>query len=386
MRPLAGTSTVDAMTHNGRIGGSAVVVGASMAGLCAARVLSEHFGRVTVIDRDGLPRTSGSRPQVPQGQHPHLLLKAGARLLEAWFPGLVEELLAGGAIDLDLCQDLAWYQSGGFQRRPSSTLHGPMMSRPFLEHAVRRRVASLDAVSIVDHTTVTALTTDDSGAVVTGVRLDNGQELACDLVVDATGRQARSLAWLTQRGYQPPPISEVGVDTRYVTRTYSRTDRPLRDWKAAAVIGEPATRRFAVALPIEDDRWLVTFQGVNGETPPTDDTAVPAYARSFESPVIAELLEVSQQLSGPVTYRFAANQRRHVERMRRFSLGLAAAGRRGLQLRPDLRPGHDGGRPPGRGTRAKPGPSQGDRSLIRTRVLPRRRPGGGRPVVNRRRR
>ena len=35
--------------------GTAVVVGASMAGLLAARVLAEHVGRVVVLDRDTLP-------------------------------------------------------------------------------------------------------------------------------------------------------------------------------------------------------------------------------------------------------------------------------------------------------------------------------------------
>lgn len=69
-----------------RIDGSAVVIGASMAGLCAARVLADRFDHVTVLDRDDLPDTPTWRRQVPQGRHPHLLLAAGARLLEGWFP------------------------------------------------------------------------------------------------------------------------------------------------------------------------------------------------------------------------------------------------------------------------------------------------------------
>ncbi len=88
-----------------RIGGTAVVVGASMAGLCAARVAAERFDRVVVLDRDHLPATAEARPQVPQGRQPHLLLVAGTRLLERWFPGIVDELLAGGAVHLDLCAD-----------------------------------------------------------------------------------------------------------------------------------------------------------------------------------------------------------------------------------------------------------------------------------------
>ena len=40
--------------HHDHVGEHAVVLGASMAGLLAARVLSEHFGAVTVIERDQL--------------------------------------------------------------------------------------------------------------------------------------------------------------------------------------------------------------------------------------------------------------------------------------------------------------------------------------------
>jgi glycine/D-amino acid oxidase-like deaminating enzyme len=69
------------------IGRTAVVVGASMAGLCAARVLSERFDHVLLVDRHTLPEGAEPRARVPQGRHPHLLLVAGARLLERWFPG-----------------------------------------------------------------------------------------------------------------------------------------------------------------------------------------------------------------------------------------------------------------------------------------------------------
>lgn len=42
-----------------RVGATAVVMGASMAGLCAAQVLAERFDHVVVIDRDELPVAPG---------------------------------------------------------------------------------------------------------------------------------------------------------------------------------------------------------------------------------------------------------------------------------------------------------------------------------------
>ena len=309
-----------------RLGRRAVVVGASMAGLCAARVLSERFEEVRVIDRDTLPSRPEWRHQVPQGRHPHLLLVAGARLVEGWFPGVVGELEDGGAVDVDLCRDLYWHQNGGVWRRPASTLRGPAMSRPFLEWTVRRRLESRANVIVRGDTAVEGLITDASRRRVAGVRLDDGAQIGSDLVVDATGRQARSLAWVETLGYEPPSTSTVEVDTRYVSRIYRRVHGPTRDWKAAGVIGDPASKRLAMVLPMEDDRWIVMLGGLNGESAPTDDEGMLAYARSFESPVVADVMEESAPLTDPVTHRFPANQRRHVERLRRFPLGWVLLG------------------------------------------------------------
>jgi 2-polyprenyl-6-methoxyphenol hydroxylase-like FAD-dependent oxidoreductase len=308
------------------IGHNAVVVGASMAGLCAARVLSERFDHVLLVDRDTLPDGAEPRARVPQIRHPHLLLVAGARLLERWFPGIVDELEAGGAVDVDLCGDIYWYQSGGVARRPASTLRGPAMSRPFLERAVRARVEALPRVTVRDRTAVDGLRMDAAGTRISGVRLDDGSTVACELMVDATGRQARSLAWLAQLGFDTPPTSTVAVDTRYVSQVYRRTQSPGRAWKAAAVIDEPAAKRLAMALPMEGDRWIVLLGGRGGESPPVDEAERLAYARSFPSAVIAELMETSEPLGEPVTHRFPANQRRHVERMRRLPLGWVLLG------------------------------------------------------------
>jgi 2-polyprenyl-6-methoxyphenol hydroxylase-like FAD-dependent oxidoreductase len=312
-------------TAASHIGGTAIVVGASMAGLCAARVLADRFDSMLLLDRDTLPDGIAPRDRVPQGRQPHLLLVAGARLLEEWFPGIVGELRAAGALDLDLSADIYWHQGGGVTRRPRSTLHGPAMSRPLLERTVRKRVEALAPVQIRDRTTVAGLATDAAGTRVTGVRLQDGSSLVGDLVVDATGRGARSLAWLAELGYPAPPTSVVEIDTRYVSQTYRR-DGADPGWGAAVVVDEPAAKRLAMALPLEGDRWIVLLTGLNGETPPLAETDRLAYARSFPSPVIADLMAASEPLGEPVTHRFPTNQRRHLERLRRFPLGWVPLG------------------------------------------------------------
>jgi 2-polyprenyl-6-methoxyphenol hydroxylase-like FAD-dependent oxidoreductase len=313
-------------TSTHRIGDTAVVLGASMAGLCAARVLADRFDHVVVVDRDELPADTHARGQVPQGRHPHLLLVAGARLLEAWFPGLTAQLEADGALTIDLAADFYWHQAGGEMRRPTSDLHGPVMSRPLLERTIRRRVEALPNVTVHSSTEATGLDHDPEQRRVTGVRLRDCTTVPSALVVDATGRQARSLSWLEPLGYAPPKVSTVNVDTRYVTRCYRRTDQPSRNWQAAAIIDAPSTLRLSMALPIEGDRWLVLFGGLNGEAPPVDEPQRIAYARSLPSPVIADIIETSEPLGDVTTHRFPANQRRHIERLRRFPLGWIPLG------------------------------------------------------------
>jgi phytoene dehydrogenase-like protein len=72
---------------------TAIVIGASIAGLAAARVLSEHVDRVTILERDSLPTGAATRRSVPQGRHAHVLLGAGQQLLNGWFPGLDTDLI-----------------------------------------------------------------------------------------------------------------------------------------------------------------------------------------------------------------------------------------------------------------------------------------------------
>lgn len=309
-----------------RVGARAVVTGASIAGLCCARLLSERFDEVIVVDRDELPDRVQWRRQVPQGRHQHVLLPTGARLLDTWFPGIVDELHGGGAVDLDLSQDFYRHENGAPWRRFPSNLHSPSMSRPFLEQTIRARVEAIANVTIQDCTAVVGLEVDDAQERISGVQLDDGTIVASDLTVDASGRRAITLGWLQELGYEPPPTSTVEVGIRYVTQVYERSDRPERDWKATFVIGPPASRRIAAAIPFEGDRWFVLLGGVNGEFAPTDPVGALEYARSLPSPAVAEVIEASEPIGEPVIHRFPANQRRHVERLGRFPLGWAPVG------------------------------------------------------------
>ena len=74
--------------------GTAVVVGASIGGLLAARVLSDAYEKIVIVDRDALPDSAAARRGVPQGRQLHVLLAWG-RPAPAAAPGPAGARLAG---------------------------------------------------------------------------------------------------------------------------------------------------------------------------------------------------------------------------------------------------------------------------------------------------
>jgi 2-polyprenyl-6-methoxyphenol hydroxylase-like FAD-dependent oxidoreductase len=80
------------------IGKQAVVVGAGMGGLTAARALADYFERVVVLERDTLPTDAAHRVGTPQSKHVHALLGGGQRALGDLFPGFEGDLARAGAV------------------------------------------------------------------------------------------------------------------------------------------------------------------------------------------------------------------------------------------------------------------------------------------------
>ena len=127
----------------------AIVVGGSMAGLGAVRALTNHFDRVTLVERDELTPSAPFRKGTPQAQHAHGLLPSGYRVLRDYFPKMMDELIAEGALHGDLTGDFLWYQYGGWKLRSDCGLDGIVVSRPHLERKVRERVLALSKVTLL---------------------------------------------------------------------------------------------------------------------------------------------------------------------------------------------------------------------------------------------
>jgi 2-polyprenyl-6-methoxyphenol hydroxylase-like FAD-dependent oxidoreductase len=306
------------------IGHRAVVVGGSVAGLSAAAALAHRFDQVVVLDRDELADAAEPRRGVPQGGHGHVLLVAGQRAFTTLFPGLLPELLAEGGVEFDPGMGLSFFRFGAIWPRVRTELRLVTASRPLLERTLRRRVAALPNVGIRPRTAVTGLL--GSAERVTGVRLADDSVLEAALVVDCSGRGGRSQQWLTSLGVSPPRVTEVKVGVGYATRLYRRRPGDLVDAEAVFALPDPPRElRSGLALPIEDDRWLVSLGGWH-DAFPRDADAFDAHAAALPHPGIASIVTGCEPLTDVTVCTLPVSRRRHVEELRAVPAGHVVLG------------------------------------------------------------
>ena len=313
-----------------RRGKQAIVIGGSIGGLLAARVLAYFYDAVTVFERDALPDTYEPRKGVPQGRHAHGLLARGREVLDELFPGFSEDAVSQGAIYGDVVDDVLWFNYGVYLHNTPSSLKGLLISRPMLEELVRRSVLRLPNVRLQEQTEILEPICDRIAGRVTGVRAQSlagaTEAIDCDLLVDASGRGSKSPTWLEALGYAKPREDSIRVDIGYMTRFYRRRPEHLPG-KQAVILG--ACRpdwRFGVILAQEQDRWIVTLGGYFGDYAPSDDAGYIEFARGLQKPEIFEVIKDAEPLTPLTPYRFAANLRRYYEELTRFPEGFLVFG------------------------------------------------------------
>jgi 2-polyprenyl-6-methoxyphenol hydroxylase-like FAD-dependent oxidoreductase len=317
----------------------AVVVGGSMAGMLAARVLSDHFDEVTLLERDHFPDAPTARKGLPQARHAHALLDRGRGALERFFPGLTGELVRAGAEPMDATQDYACMNPYGWYVRCPGDLLQVSSSRDLLDRVVRGRVAALPNVRIRQEVDVVGLIRGGPNrwAGVGGVRLRvrppgleanwGRAELATDLVVVADGRNSRLPDWLTALGYQAPQETVVNSFQGYASRYYRPAAAFQAGWRSLYIQqAPPAHPRGGLILAVEGGRWLVSLVGGDGDYPPTDEAGFLDFARSLRSPALYEALAGAEPLTPIAGQRATENRLRHYDRLERFPEGVVAVG------------------------------------------------------------
>ncbi len=322
------------MTDGAKLGERAVVVGSGMGGLFTARVLSDYFEEVVVLDRDHEPATADPRSTVPQGNHFHVLLPGGLTAMNEWFPGFVDDLIGTGSVEMQLGRDFYAYTNQGksysLQAHQPEPADGPMtyvQTRPQLELNVRRRVESVPNVRLRYRTLVSAPVVDTTTGVsrIVGVELEDGERISADLVVDASGRNSCTARWLPTMGFDPAPETYVNCDVHYA----SVIVRPA-NWNAfeGTVIfvmpsgaGEHAGRTGSV-VKLPGDRWLVALGGRYGDHAPTDWDGYRDFGRTLLHPIWDELVGTTTPVGGIETYRMPRAVRHHYEQLDQFPDGL----------------------------------------------------------------
>ncbi len=293
----------------------AVVIGGGIAGLLAARVLTESCDDVVVLERDKLSDQPESRAGVPQGRHVHGLLVRGGEIMEGLFPGLRDELVRAGANLMD-AGEMRILNPQGWVASSKIGLPLLVVSRPLLETHIRRRVTA----KIMDDVHVTGLSL--RGSTVDGVLTRDGR-IDADLVVDASGRSSKLPAWLADAGIAVPEPTVVDSRTGYATRLYTAPpDVPV---VVAESLSPPRTPRGGIVMRVEGDRLMVTAQGAGGDHPPRDPEGFQGFLDSLRGPIAGMLADAE-----PVTpvYLFArtASRRLAFEQTPGWPGGLVAVG------------------------------------------------------------
>jgi 2-polyprenyl-6-methoxyphenol hydroxylase-like FAD-dependent oxidoreductase len=314
------------------IGKQAVVIGAGMGGLTAAGALAGHFEQVVVLERDTLPSEPTHRAGTPQARHVHALLLSGQRALSELFPWFEQDLARAGAVPLRVGLDVR-LERPGYDPFPQRDLgwFSYAVSRPTIERAVRQRVESRANTALRQNCRVQEVLASPDGEAVIGVRYESGngasETIAADLVVDASGRGALTLALLQSIGRQLPEETTIGIDLGYATCVFAIPDDASMNWKGVMTFGQaPQNSSGGLMLPLEGNRWMATIGGRHGNVPPGDAEGFLQYARTLRTPTIYNAISHAKRLDGVARYGFPESVRRHFERLDVFPRGLLPIG------------------------------------------------------------
>ncbi|MDF2681794.1 MAG: squalene epoxidase family protein [Brevibacillus sp.] len=314
--------------------GKAIIIGGSMAGLLTARVLSDYYDDVWIMEKDELPEKPGDRSGTPHAFHPHRFTQRGKMITERFFPGFEEDLVANGAPSSlnKMAYNSNQYGSmcGLYQRNDVK------FSRAMLEWVIRRRVQRIPHVRFLAGHDVIRLNTSADLSTITGVVVREsgslGQETTytSDLVVDTSGRFSKLPKWLVDMGYDVPSPDLLKVNLGYSTQRYQvppHLTELTEQWDVINIAGQPAHGTFTGVFSfIENQVAEVLLYRPGGQFPPTNGEAYKQAIAELPSPLIAEVLEGLEPVSGVKGYRVPELYRHRYEKMERWPAGLLVLG------------------------------------------------------------
>ncbi|MET9735965.1 FAD-dependent monooxygenase [Streptomyces sp. NPDC006458] len=305
-----------------------MVIGSGIAGLTAARALANFMDRVTVIERDWVPRGPGRRRGVPQARHTHTLSTAAQHGLEQLFPGIGKDLTDAGADRIRMPLDTLLLGPAGWLPRFDADLSVLSASRDLIDALIRDRLRADPTVGFLPEHEVVALQPGPQDTV-TGVwvrerdrKAPDGWSarrlISADFVVDATGRGSHAPEWLTELGYQPPRETVATSRTTYATALLTPPVGHFADWKSLLITASPDHPGQGVLHPVERGRWSVTLCSTDDNPPPADHKALVRAAGALRHPLLREVIESATPLGPVYSCGRTENRWRHYEELRRW--------------------------------------------------------------------
>ena len=310
----------------------AIVMGRSLGGLITAKVLSKHFERVTIIEKDAVNSEPESRKGQPYTRHLHGLLPAGYKIISELFPDIKTDLKNNGAKLMDFAETMIWKTYGGYRKKFNMNLEAVMVSRPLLEYLVRKRVLAVSNIELIDKTSVLNLIASEHNSRISGIVIENkGEEnqktLDANLIIDVTGRGSRSAHWLKELGYDAPETEEVKINVGYATRLYKRDpNHPFSNSWLLSTPEAPKETRFGGLFPIDGDRWIISVGGWHGDSAPLEEENFLKFIKSLNMPELYDTVNNSEPISDIVPYKFHSSLRRHYEKLKKFPIGYLVLG------------------------------------------------------------
>lgn len=310
----------------------AVVIGAGIAGLITARMLSEYYKEVYVVERDELPIAPANRQGTPQSFHPHRVLPRGHMILDRYFPGYTNDLLDHGAHPSDAEEMVLVNQFGTLVNRP--LIASASSSRALLEWVLRRRVQNIHHVHFLTNTEVIGLISSEDRQTVTGIytkeRSENKQEgmLTADMVIDTAGRSSKVIKWLNSLGHTIPDPEVLKVSLGYSTQYYKIPPQVENQWRSVVSEAQPAKGiSTGMLLRIEDNIAGTLLFSAGGEKyPSAKPDEFQEELKDLNASEIARIVSHLEPLQGPRGYRTPESIRQHFEKMEHWPSGLLVLG------------------------------------------------------------
>ncbi|WP_445159661.1 FAD-dependent oxidoreductase [Mycobacterium sp. Dal123C01] len=317
----------DLPAHTPVLFDTACVLGGSIAGLLAARVLADHARRVVIIERDAVNADGRSRSGVPQDRQGHGLLPGGRTQLERWLPGFTREAQDLGSVLARPDQQAIYLgDQQQMQSRETTILTG---TRPFLESRIGSRVLALPNVTTLSGQAAGLDFRDDAVRAVRHIADGIERALDVDFAVDAMGRSSKISDWVERGGYQRPQLQRLRTDINYATALFERQDDAAELSTACALArpGGPSAPdgiSVAAAVAVEANQWMVMMMAYEPDRPPTSIEALRSTCAKL--PMI-----FGHAVSGRVTrdietYRQADSRRRDFTGLTRFPARLVSVG------------------------------------------------------------